>query len=206
MSYTLVSTKGFREPVVECTYGGLNGAKQMFFRPSFCANCGVKIERAEWRLWTSRRFCEVCAVELKEHEILPKAIGIILSLITIVAVGIAFSTRSRSSELQALKQETKKDTVVEKRKEGFEPVGQSIAAPTKEIQPEIRNLASTTEQQIAAIKKPKVVIEESPIFCGAETKKGTPCSRRVKEATRCYQHQGMPSMTVAETKDRKGQR
>lgn len=206
MSYTLFSSRGFRKPVVECTYGGLNGAKQMFFRPSFCANCGVRIERAEWRLWTSRRFCDVCAIELKEHEILPKAIGAVMTLITIVAVGIAFSTGQRSNELQALKVEPKRDTVAEKRTESFEPVGQSIAAQPKEIQPEIRNLASTTEQQIAAMKKPKVVIEESPIYCGAETKKGTPCSRRVKEATRCYQHQGMPSMTVADTKDRKGQR
>lgn len=206
MSYTLSSNKRFSKPVVLFSYCGLNGAKQMFFRPSFCANCGIKIERAEWRLWTSRRFCEVCAIELKEHEMLPKVIGVILSVTSIAAVGIAFSSGPKTNELRALKQEPKKESVGEKRTEIANPVTQVIAAPTKEIQPEIGNLASTTGRQISAISKPKVVMEEAPIFCGAETKKGTPCSRRVKGASRCYQHQGMPSMTVAETKDRKGQR
>jgi hypothetical protein len=32
-------------------------------------------------------------------------------------------------------------------------------------------------------------------YCGAATKKGAPCSRRVKHAgERCWQHQGMPSI------------
>jgi hypothetical protein len=31
-------------------------------------------------------------------------------------------------------------------------------------------------------------------YCGAETKKGTPCSRKVKGNVRCWQHTGMPAM------------
>lgn len=31
-------------------------------------------------------------------------------------------------------------------------------------------------------------------FCGARTKKGTPCKHRVPKGQRCTQHQGQPSM------------
>jgi hypothetical protein len=31
-------------------------------------------------------------------------------------------------------------------------------------------------------------------ICGARTKKGTPCSRRVRGPGRCWQHRGMPAM------------
>jgi hypothetical protein len=43
-------------------------------------------------------------------------------------------------------------------------------------------------------QRPRVESSEEVYFCGAETKKGTPCSRRVKGNTRCYQHKGMPAM------------
>ena len=39
--------------------------------------------------------------------------------------------------------------------------------------------------------------DEAKYYCGAETKKGTPCSRKVKGNVRCYQHEGMPAMLPA---------
>jgi hypothetical protein len=37
--------------------------------------------------------------------------------------------------------------------------------------------------------------DETVYICGARTKKGTPCRRRVHAAgERCYQHKGMPAM------------
>src|SRR5262249_43813440 len=44
---------------------------------------------------------------------------------------------------------------------------------------------------------PKTEAAEKPeadYYCGAETKKGTPCTRKVKGNVRCWQHQGMPAM------------
>jgi hypothetical protein len=39
------------------------------------------------------------------------------------------------------------------------------------------------------------VADETVYLCGARTKKGTPCRRRVHAAgERCYQHKGMPAM------------
>jgi len=39
---------------------------------------------------------------------------------------------------------------------------------------------------------------EQPYYCGARTKKGTPCSRKVKGNVRCFQHIGMPAMLPTE--------
>lgn len=36
--------------------------------------------------------------------------------------------------------------------------------------------------------------DEQVYSCGARTKKGTPCSRRVHGPVRCWQHKGMPAM------------
>jgi hypothetical protein len=40
--------------------------------------------------------------------------------------------------------------------------------------------------------------EEEVYICGARTKKGTPCSRRVHGPVRCWQHKGMPAMLPQE--------
>jgi hypothetical protein len=41
--------------------------------------------------------------------------------------------------------------------------------------------------------------DEPGYICGARTKKGTPCRRRVHVAgERCYQHKGMPAMVALE--------
>lgn len=40
---------------------------------------------------------------------------------------------------------------------------------------------------------PASVVEEV-YTCGARTKKGSPCSRRVHGPVRCWQHKGMPAM------------
>jgi hypothetical protein len=53
------------------------------------------------------------------------------------------------------------------------------------------SLPSTTATK--PVSAPKTT--EAAYYCGAATKKGTPCSRRVKRpGERCWQHQGMPSM------------
>ncbi|MGI8836137.1 MAG: hypothetical protein ACR2H4_05800 [Pyrinomonadaceae bacterium] len=41
-------------------------------------------------------------------------------------------------------------------------------------------------------------IEADVYICGARTKKGTPCSRRVHGPVRCWQHKGMPAMRPQE--------
>ena len=42
------------------------------------------------------------------------------------------------------------------------------------------------------------VLAEQVYTCGARTKKGKPCSRRVHGAVRCWQHKGAPAMLPTE--------
>ena len=41
-------------------------------------------------------------------------------------------------------------------------------------------------------------VAEEIYVCGARTKKGRPCSRRVHGFVRCWQHKGMPAMLPPE--------
>ncbi|HWN08250.1 MAG TPA: hypothetical protein VNO50_03100 [Pyrinomonadaceae bacterium] len=47
--------------------------------------------------------------------------------------------------------------------------------------------------QSASLPQQPAVIEQSYI-CGARTKKGTPCSRKVRGPVRCWQHKGATAM------------
>jgi len=42
------------------------------------------------------------------------------------------------------------------------------------------------------------VENERVYICGARTKKGTPCQRRVRSLERCWQHRGRPAMLPPE--------
>ncbi len=41
-------------------------------------------------------------------------------------------------------------------------------------------------------------VSDAVYMCGARTKKGTPCSRRMHEPVRCWQHKGMKAMLPPE--------
>jgi len=51
--------------------------------------------------------------------------------------------------------------------------------------------------QSSPASQPTVTTEETYI-CGARTKKGTPCSRRVRGPVRCWQHKGAKAMLPLE--------
>jgi len=53
--------------------------------------------------------------------------------------------------------------------------------------------AATTNQIRDDIEDPN----ETVSICGARTKKGTPCSRRVRGTGRCFQHRGKSAMLPA---------
>ena len=55
----------------------------------------------------------------------------------------------------------------------------------------------TVASQISPAAQPGVTTEEAYI-CGARTKKGTPCSRRVRGPVRCWQHKGAKAMLPLE--------
>lgn len=157
----------------------------MLYRPKYCCNCGEKISRAEWRLLTSRRFCELCETEYKGEDYVPRAIvaiGLVLSIFGFRGMIGQPEAPAAVSATSAPKTTLKSESA---------PVRQQTAPPQNATQaatalPESSLLkAKTIEQPVSNAK----TSEQSTYFCGALTKKGTPCSRRVKtKGTRCWQH------------------
>ncbi|MEP6789194.1 MAG: hypothetical protein ABJB40_12225 [Acidobacteriota bacterium] len=173
----------------------------MVFRPSFCANCGEKIERAEWGILTSRRFCQVCEAEFKGQDLIPRVIvglgvfACVLGFGSYLRSGTAAETRGLAQPRKFAEQALSPQ--LSTANSGNRPPENVNAANLR--QPEQINAASTTNALVSPpAAKPKVESAEPMYYCGAETKKGTPCSRRVKGYVRCYQHQGMRAMLPAD--------
>jgi hypothetical protein len=60
----------------------------------------------------------------------------------------------------------------------------------------IERTTAAPAQNSSAVPPP--IVSEEIYICGARTKKGTPCSRRVHGPTRCWQHKGLPAMLPQE--------
>jgi len=171
----------------------------MFFRPTFCAHCGERIERAQWLLWTSRRFCQVCETTFKGQDLILRAFALIVLCFSLFGLSRFFSSRPVDSGIQTAKQVRKmveqpivaaKDV---RERQPAETVNNEVIA-----QQPAATLSSQTEPRPLTAVKPKVEVAEPIYYCGAETKKGTPCSRRVKRNMRCFQHTGMPVLALNE--------
>ncbi len=167
----------------------------MLFKPNFCANCGEKIERIDWGIFTSRRFCQVCESEFKGQDLIPRAIVVVGLLISVFGFGSYLKSGSVATNSLAVRQPAK---LVEQRPVESPPDSPPIT--TEKVSPQtVMNLPQTLSTQPASNQASKPMVADEPLYyCGAETKKGTPCTRRVKGNTRCFQHKGMPAMLPAE--------
>ena len=140
------------------------------YLPNFCSECGTKIVRLHWHPWTSRRFCPTCARRLRKERLkVPLLAGVVL-----LSVGFAAGHALRPTPPPLIIQRVA-NSPLEKSQSSGSP-GPSGVNPNS----------------------PPAVVEEAVYICGARTKKGTPCSRRVHQPARCWQHKGMPAMIAQE--------
>lgn len=165
----------------------------MLYRPQYCCNCGEKIERVDWNLLTSRRFCDVCAVENRKYDYAPRAAIAGGILAAVFGLGALFGGRSSvapaagGSDLPAGASKTSNNPVSEPSKPRSELAETNASRP-----PEGQKSAILSQNPSSHTSEPKS--EQIVYFCGALTKKGTPCTRKVKnKGQRCWQHSGMPS-------------
>lgn len=166
----------------------------MLYRPKYCCNCSEKIERIDWNLLTSRRFCDVCAVENRRYDHLPRiaVAGGLLSLM--FGLGTLFSgsaiSHAPTESLNASPVHIKPEGNTYKKAEATRPEGSTN--PTF-----VANTVNSSGPP--PVLPANRVPQEKVYYCGALTKKGTPCSRKVKAAgLRCYQHEGKPSAASSE--------
>ncbi len=176
----------------------------MFYTPNFCAECGEKIDRAERYLWTSSRFCEECSDTFKTARFLPKIVGVIITMCGGILVGSQIASKPNVENVNV---SSMSPTYVSPQK--AESTKQNLATNVVPISNSKApmNVASAKPQVIenaqaeAKVARPNQLsansgiaeVTEALYFCGAITKKGTYCSRKVKTAGRCWQHVGQPA-------------
>lgn len=176
----------------------------MLYKPDYCCNCGNKIERTKWKLWTSRRFCEDCAKDFQKEEWLPR----IVFGLAIIAGIFGFGTYLKSPEKPlnvstnqaafAVAAKVPKPAQVSananvqpltQNQTGSLANGQNAVKPANLLSPPVKT---------SAPNNPQNNVTETVYFCGAQTKKGTACTRRVRGGGRCWQHTGQPAMLAKE--------
>jgi hypothetical protein len=145
------------------------------YRPNFCAECGHKLLRLRWHFWTSRKFCNDCARRLRKARLLPLLIGSFSLLVAGYVIG-----RARRPLPPPL--------IIER--SANSPLTDNQPPPTGSAPASTFSSGSASPGTQTALS----TIEEPVYMCGARTKKGTPCSRRVHGPVRCWQHKGMPAM------------
>ena len=131
------------------------------YRPNFCCECGNKIVRLRWRIWTSRRFCDKCFRTFAKARWLQPS----LTICAFVFLGVLIGRGCRRVPPPLI-------------------IERATTAPTQAATPAAPSQPSPATEQI--------------YICGARTKKGTPCSRRVHGPVRCWQHKGAPAMLPLE--------
>lgn len=179
----------------------------MPYQPNYCNHCGEKVERVDWKIWTSSRFCENCEGEFRKVDWLPR-VGLILAGIGgLFGFGSYLKTPEKTLALsnnQLTVNSSNKPQPVKTEQVGVNSnIQNSMAKPIIQANIGLQNqtkaglLQKSANQQIPAESQQNV--ENEPVyFCGAQTKKGTPCTRKVKGGGRCWQHQGLPAMSAKE--------
>jgi hypothetical protein len=147
------------------------------YRPNFCAECGAKLLRLRWYFWTSRKFCNGCARRLRKARLTS---ALLVAALLVSAGYVAGRVRRPAPP----------PLIIERRSDSPLNDGET-GSPT------LRANTTSGVNAIAAQDSSLTSVEEV-YLCGARTKKGTPCSRRVHGPVRCWQHKGMPAMLPQE--------
>lgn len=177
--------------------------KQMFYKPKYCCECGERIVRRNWTIWSSKRFCEACEIDRKMEELFPKTLVLFALVFGLFGVGSLFWGGKNLEEPKRflIKAEVERgnrnDRIcgeVDKNEAGGNVV--KVREADGNIKTE-RSVEGNTDSRDKN-KEGKAEVETQLYYCGAMTKKGTPCMRKVKGGGRCWQHKGQPAMLKPE--------
>jgi hypothetical protein len=150
------------------------------YRPNFCSECGNKIVRLRWFVWTSRRLCDKCARSFARTHWLRPAITILVFFLAAFFMGRG--CRRAPPPL-----------IIER------PVSSSTASAAAGANSSSNSGANSNATAASNSTTAQPTPTPDDLYtCGARTKKGTPCSRRVHGPTRCWQHKGSPAMLPQE--------
>jgi hypothetical protein len=141
------------------------------YKPNFCCECGEPVPGTRRRVWASRRFCRTCAPRFRRAGL--KVALLLATLLFLPGFLLGRLLRPPSPPL-----------IMERGAQSLAPLP-TAPAPAKP-QPTYGPDGTANERPTEP--------EEVVYICGARTKKGTPCQRRVRGPGRCWQHRGRPAM------------
>lgn len=138
----------------------------MFYKPKYCCNCGEEIIRSEWGIGTSRRFCDLCRTEHPAVDWIPRIA---------VAASLFFGALGSGGFFGGAT-----GPVILRKNEGprASPTPSKSGTDSDETSGPVGNSDPNTPAK-------------AEWKCGAETRKGTLCTRKVSaRGGRCWQHKG----------------
>lgn len=174
----------------------------MSYIPKYCCQCGEKIDEIDRKFWASPRFCELCETDYGIYDKVSRgfvALGLIFGLFGIGS----FLVKPEKTPLVAQNQIVVGNSNGKTETANQKVVSQVVPDSDVQTKTQIGNSAvqlksqgapSPTEAKVNRSETASDDASEAVYFCGAETKKGTLCSRRVKGGGRCWQHAGQPAM------------
>lgn len=175
----------------------------MLYTPRFCCQCGEKIDREKWGVFSSRRFCENCEIDFPLQKWIP---ALWLGAGTIVFL-FGFGGYLKNSENA---RRTTLPTVENARERNTEDSKTNVTSALNSVEQKTTNSNAEKSEQtpksatLAELnrKSPEVSANrhnqtaEESTYCGAQTKKGLPCTRRVRGGGRCWQHRGQSAAPI----------
>lgn len=181
----------------------------MPYKPKYCCQCGEKVERDDWKFWTSRRFCQLCATEFGIHDWIPRIAFGIVALFALYGIRSYFQKPEKppnlvSSQFAAAKPDGETNKTKTVAQVPSDAGVQNQSPPNNLNQPSKSPTTSATTANLKINRSEARSIETAEqqqqrvYFCGAPTKKGTMCSRRVRNGGRCWQHEGQAALMPQE--------
>ena len=143
---------------------------------NFCTTCGAPLVRKGWRQPLRGSVCDDCWSKRGTGTIGRPIIAALLIIATAFALGRYLRPAPPPLIIQRAANSPLSDTPVDL---------SALANKSKSKDDPSPQLTSVTVQ----------TADDVVYICGARTKKGTPCRRRVQAAgERCFQHKGMPAI------------
>src|SRR6185369_15566033 len=141
---------------------------------NFCTTCGASLPRKGWRHWIRGPVCSACSRRRGGSARVRSLI--VMAEIVFGAFALGRSLRPAPPPLT---------------------IQRAANSPLADLPVNFNEIAKRGATNLSQSEDPG--INDTVYICGARTKKGTPCKRRVHVAgDRCYQHKGMPAMVPLE--------
>ena len=143
---------------------------------NFCTNCGARLTRKGWRALLRDAVCDDCAIRVRPSA----ATKIVIAASLIALSAFAFGRYLRPQPPPLI-------------------IQRAANSPLSDLPVNFDAIATRVNANSNQVSSAATASTDEIYVCGARTKKGTPCRRRVHFAgERCYQHKGMPAMVPLE--------